>query len=89
MQIDLSGLRALVTGSTQGIGRAIAQALAANGAEVVIHGRKAADIEQAIATIRAAVPKARFAAAAGDVAMAEGVASIIEAAGDVDILVNS
>ena len=89
MQIDLSGLRALVTGSTQGIGRAIAQALAANGAEVVIHGRKAADIEQAIATIRAAVPKARLAAAAGDVATAEGVASIIKAAGDVDILVNN
>ena len=63
MQIDLSGLRSLVTGFTQGIGRAIAQALAANGAEVVIHGRKAADIEQAIASIRAAVPKARLAAA--------------------------
>jgi NAD(P)-dependent dehydrogenase (short-subunit alcohol dehydrogenase family) len=90
MQIDLSGLRALVTGSTQGIGRAIAQALAANGAEVVIHGRKAADIEQAIATIRAVVPKARLAtAAAGDVATAEGVAGIIKAAGDVDILVNN
>ena len=46
MQVDLSGLSALVTGSTKGIGRAIAQALAANGAEVVIHGRKAADIER-------------------------------------------
>ena len=44
MQVDLSGLRALVTGSTKGIGRAIAQALAANGAEVVINSRKAADI---------------------------------------------
>jgi NAD(P)-dependent dehydrogenase (short-subunit alcohol dehydrogenase family) len=89
MQIDLSGLRSLVTGSTQGIGRAVAQALAANGAEVVIHGHKAAGIEPAIATIRAAVPKARVAAAAGDVAIAEGVASIIKAAGDVDILVNN
>jgi len=48
MQIDLSGLRALVTGSTQGIGRAIAQALAVNGAEVVIHHRKAADNEEAV-----------------------------------------
>jgi NAD(P)-dependent dehydrogenase (short-subunit alcohol dehydrogenase family) len=89
MQVDLSGLRALVTGSTKGIGRAIAQALAANGAEVVINGRKAADVEQAITTIRAAVPKARLAAAAGDVATAEGVASIVKAAGDVDILVNN
>ena len=89
MQVDLSGLRALVTGSTKGIGRAIAQTLAANGAEVVINGRKAADIEQAMATMRAAVPKAGLAAAAGDVATAEGVASIIKAAGDVDILVNN
>jgi NAD(P)-dependent dehydrogenase (short-subunit alcohol dehydrogenase family) len=89
MQIDLSGLRALVTGSSKGIGRAIAQALAANGAEVVINGRKAADIELAITTIRAAVPQGRLTAAAGDVATAEGVASIIRAAGDVDILVNN
>ena len=58
MQVDLSGLRALVTGSTKGIGRAVAQALAANGAEVVINGRKAADVEQAIASLRAALPKA-------------------------------
>jgi NAD(P)-dependent dehydrogenase (short-subunit alcohol dehydrogenase family) len=89
MQVDLAGLRALVTGSTKGIGRAIAKALAANGAEVAINGRKAADVEQAITTIRAAVPKARLAAAAGDVATAEGVASIVKAAGDVDILVNN
>jgi NAD(P)-dependent dehydrogenase (short-subunit alcohol dehydrogenase family) len=89
MQIDLSGLRALVTGSSKGIGRAIAQALAANGAEVVVNGRKAADIELAITTIRAAVPQARLTVAAGDVATAEGVASIIRAAGDVDILVNN
>jgi NAD(P)-dependent dehydrogenase (short-subunit alcohol dehydrogenase family) len=89
MQVDLSGLRALVTGSTKGIGRAIARELAANGAEVVINGRKAADTEQAIVSLRAAVPKGRFKAAPGDAGTAAGVASIIEAAGDVDILVNN
>jgi len=89
MQVDLSGLRALVTGSTKGIGRAIAQELAANGAEVVINGRKATDVERAIVGLRAALPNGRFVAAAGDVATAAGVASIITAAGEVDILVNN
>ncbi|MPZ39351.1 MAG: SDR family oxidoreductase [Rhizobiales bacterium] len=89
MHVDLSGLRGLVTGSTKGIGRAVAQALAANGAEVVINGRKRADVDAAMATIKRAVPKAKLAAAPGDAATAEGVASIIKAAGDVDILVNN
>ena len=56
---------------------------------MVINGRKAADTEQAIASLRAALPKGRFKAAPGDVGTAAGVASIIEAAGDVDILVNN
>jgi NAD(P)-dependent dehydrogenase (short-subunit alcohol dehydrogenase family) len=89
MQVDLSGLRALVTGSTKGIGRAIAEALAANGAEVLINGRKAADAEQAVKDIRGKLPKAQLAAAPGDVATAEGIAAIIKAAGDVDILINN
>jgi NAD(P)-dependent dehydrogenase (short-subunit alcohol dehydrogenase family) len=89
MQVDLSGLRALVTGSTKGIGRASAEALAANGAEVAINGRKAADVDHAIAAIRAALPKARLVAAPGDVSTADGVAAVIKAAGDVDILVNN
>jgi NAD(P)-dependent dehydrogenase (short-subunit alcohol dehydrogenase family) len=89
MQFDLSGLRALVTGSTKGIGRAIAAALAQNGAEVAINGRKAADVEAAIAALQAAGPKARLVPAPGDIATAEGVAAVIKAAGEVDILVNN
>jgi NAD(P)-dependent dehydrogenase (short-subunit alcohol dehydrogenase family) len=89
MQVDLSGLRALVTGSTKGIGRAIARELATNGAEVVINGRRAADVEQAIAGLRAALPNGRFVAAPGDVATDAGVAGIIAAAGEVEILVNN
>jgi NAD(P)-dependent dehydrogenase (short-subunit alcohol dehydrogenase family) len=89
MQFDLSGLRALVTGSTKGIGRAIASELAANGAEVAVNGRKAADVADTIASLQAALPKGRFRSAPGDVATAEGVAAIIAAAGDVDILINN
>jgi NAD(P)-dependent dehydrogenase (short-subunit alcohol dehydrogenase family) len=89
MKVDLSGLRALVTGSTKGIGCAIAKALAANGAEVAINGRKLADVEHAITAIRATLPKAVLVPAPGDVATAAGVAAVIEAAGDVDVLVNN
>ena len=53
MQVDLSGLGALVTGSTEGIGFAIAQKLAASGAAVAVNGRKAADVEAAVGADRA------------------------------------
>jgi NAD(P)-dependent dehydrogenase (short-subunit alcohol dehydrogenase family) len=89
MHVDLAGLRALVTGSTKGIGRAVANALAANGAEVAINGRKAADVDAAIAALRASLPQARLIAAPGDVATAAGVDAVIAAAGDVDILINN
>jgi len=89
MQVDLSGMRALVTGSTKGIGRAVAEVLAANGAEVVINGRKSADVDLAIGNIRRKIPKAKLVAAPGDAATAKGVAEIIKLAGDVDILVNN
>src|SRR5262249_42516018 len=89
MQVDLSGLRALVTGSTKGIGRAVAHKLASCGAEVVINGRKAADVTAAIEAIRKAVPNAKLVPAPGDAATAAGCADIIKTAGDVDILVNN
>lgn len=53
MQTDLKGLRALVTGSTAGIGAAIAARLAQNGAEVVVNGRTAERVTKAIASLQA------------------------------------
>ena len=84
MQVDLSGLRALVTGSTKGIGFAIAQKLAASGAAVGVNGRKATDVEAALGRIRAAVSNATLVAAPGDAATASGVAAIIKTVGDVE-----
>jgi NAD(P)-dependent dehydrogenase (short-subunit alcohol dehydrogenase family) len=89
MQVDLSGFRALVTGSTKGIGRAIAETLAANDAEVVINGRDPASVEHAMKNIQATLPKARLTSAPGDVATADGTAAIIKAAGEIDLLINN
>ena len=57
MKIDLYGKTAIVTGSTDGIGFAIARGLALCGATVVINGRKPAGVDRAVAALRAAVPK--------------------------------
>jgi NAD(P)-dependent dehydrogenase (short-subunit alcohol dehydrogenase family) len=84
---ELSGLRALVTGGTSGIGRATAEALAREGARVLISGRNEARGADVVAAIRARGGAAEFARA--DLESADDVRALAERGADVDILVNN
>ena len=89
MQVDLTGKTALVTGSTRGIGLAIARGLAESGARVAINGRSEASVQKAIAEIRADLPEADLVPAAADVATEEGAAAVNELLPQVDVLINN
>jgi NAD(P)-dependent dehydrogenase (short-subunit alcohol dehydrogenase family) len=89
MIIDLKGTRAIVTGSTAGIGFAIARGLAESGAEVIINGRSGERVESALAKLRQRLPKAALGGVAADLGTPEGVAGFITEAGEADILVNN
>src|SRR6476620_3113909 len=79
--------RALVTGATSGIGRAVALQLAHDGAEVVVHGRDAARGAETVAAIAADGGVASFVAA--DLGDAAAVRRLASEAGDIDILINN
>ncbi|MFZ5795349.1 MAG: SDR family NAD(P)-dependent oxidoreductase [Sphingomonas sp.] len=86
MDLQLNGKTAIVTGSTAGIGLAIAKRLAAEGVAVIVSGRDQAKLDAAVAEV-AALGTVRGVLA--DVATAEGAATLIAAAPEVDILVNN
>jgi len=88
MKIDLAGKNALVTGSTRGIGRAIAETLAASGARVAVVGRDLPRAEEAANTI--GNNSKGFAADVSDTAAVARLVTDVEAAfGSIDILVNN
>jgi NAD(P)-dependent dehydrogenase (short-subunit alcohol dehydrogenase family) len=89
MDLDLSGKRALVTGSTRGIGLAAAKGLAGMGAEVIVNGRDRATVDDAIAKIVKDTPKAKLHPAVFDLGNAQGCEAIIAQFPEVDILVNN
>jgi NAD(P)-dependent dehydrogenase (short-subunit alcohol dehydrogenase family) len=89
MDLQLNGKRALVTGSTAGIGFAIAEALAREGAAVTVNGRTKERVDAAVERIRAAAPGADVSGVAADLGTAEGEAALARAVPEVDVLVNN
>ncbi len=89
MEIDLSGRTAFVSGSTQGIGRAIVARLASCGAHAVVNGRDAGRVEAAVAELRDEGHGGEISGVAADVATAEGAAAVAAALPRIDVLVNN
>lgn len=89
MIIDLEGKRAVVSGSTAGIGYAIAHGLARAGASVVLNGRNEAGVEAAVARLRGEAPGVVVEGIAADLGTAHGVEAFVARAPDADILVNN
>lgn len=89
MDLHLQNKLALVTGSTKGIGHAIAVALAAEGARVIVNGRTQASVDDAIARLRTEVPDAQVEGFAGDLSNAEQADALVARFPKVDILINN
>jgi len=84
MNLQLEGKRALVTGSTAGIGLAIAEALANEGASVIVNGRTQKRVDDAVAKL-----KGKVEGIAADLGTAEGAAKVATRYPEIDVLVNN
>jgi NAD(P)-dependent dehydrogenase (short-subunit alcohol dehydrogenase family) len=89
MDLGLSAKRALVTGSTAGIGFATAELLAREGASVILNGRTDERVRAAVSRLKGSVPDADVRGVAADVGSAAGCTALIEAHPEVDVLVNN
>jgi len=89
MDLELTKRRALITGSTAGIGYAIARGLAAEGARVVITGRTQGSVDGALARLRKELPQAAAEGIAADCATAAGAEAVFARVTEADILVNN
>ncbi|MBV8796078.1 MAG: SDR family oxidoreductase [Hyphomicrobiales bacterium] len=88
MDLELKGKRALVTGSTAGIGAAIAAGLAREGARVIVNGRASVDVEKAVAALKAE-SRGEVTGFAGDLGAAGPIEDLVRLHPEVDILVNN
>ncbi|WP_208247045.1 SDR family NAD(P)-dependent oxidoreductase (plasmid) [Rhizobium sp. T1470] len=89
MQIDLTGKRALVTGSTEGIGYAIARQLSRAGADVVVNGRSEDKTAKAAERLKGEGARSSVKSAAADLSTAQGCAALVAKIPQVDILINN
>jgi NAD(P)-dependent dehydrogenase (short-subunit alcohol dehydrogenase family) len=89
MDLQLTNKKALVTGSTAGIGFAVASLLAQEGASVVVNGRSQPRVEQAVERIRTEGKNAQVTGVAADLGTEEGVDLLVRAVPAVDVLVNN
>lgn len=89
MDLGLKGKTAVVTGSTAGIGFAIASVLAAEGARAVVNGRTEARVNSALDKIRKRIPHADLRGIAADLGTASGIDILVKDIPDADILINN
>jgi NAD(P)-dependent dehydrogenase (short-subunit alcohol dehydrogenase family) len=89
MEFGLKGKSAVVSGSTAGIGFAIAAAIAAEGAQVIVNGRTEARVTAALQSIRQRVKNAEVRGVPADLGTAQGVAAFLQQVPEADILVNN
>jgi NAD(P)-dependent dehydrogenase (short-subunit alcohol dehydrogenase family) len=89
MDLGLKGKRALVTGSTAGIGLATARALATEGAYVTVNGRTQGRVGSAVDKLRRELSGATITGIAADLSSGEGCAALIGQLPEVDVLVNN
>jgi len=89
MQIELTGKSAIVTGSTAGIGLAIAKGLAGSGARVVVNGRSQTSVDRAVAEVKDATGNADVLGFAGDLGQSEACDALVRAHAACDILINN
>ncbi|MEV6303915.1 SDR family oxidoreductase [Actinoplanes sp. NPDC051861] len=89
MDLRLSGKTAFISGSSRGIGYATAKALAGEGVDVILNGRDAVKLDEAVAALRREVPGATVSGLPADFAVADDVDRLCDQLPDVDILVNN